>query len=101
MHSENPVLPGFHPDPTVCRVEDTFYLATSSFEYFPGIPLYRSDDLVDGEQIANARTKYLSTEVAGGFTGVMVGPYASGTGANAESEARVERFVYEPADGDP
>jgi len=43
----NPVLPGMHPDPTVCRVGDTFYLATSSFGLFPGVPLYSSQDLND------------------------------------------------------
>ncbi|MBC2601862.1 glycoside hydrolase family 43 protein [Puniceicoccus vermicola] len=41
----NPILPGMHPDPTICRVEDVFYLATSSFGQFPGVPLYRSRDL--------------------------------------------------------
>ncbi|MFC7203183.1 glycoside hydrolase family 43 protein [Haloferax namakaokahaiae] len=49
----NPVLPGTNPDPSVCRVGSTFYLATSSFEYFPGVPLYRSDDLVSWEQIGH------------------------------------------------
>jgi len=42
----NPVLPGFHPDPSICRVGDDFYLVVSSFEYFPGIPLFHSRDLV-------------------------------------------------------
>lgn len=32
----NPVIPGYHPDPSVCRVGDTFYLVNSSFQYFPG-----------------------------------------------------------------
>src|SRR5660398_295221 len=43
----NPVLPGFHPDPSVCRVGDVYYLVVSSFGYYPGIPVYRSLDLVD------------------------------------------------------
>lgn len=42
----NPVLPGFTPDPSVCRVGDDYYLATSSFAYFPGIPIHHSRDLV-------------------------------------------------------
>lgn len=42
----NPVLPGSHPDPSVCRVDDDYYLATSTFEYFPGITLHHSRDLV-------------------------------------------------------
>lgn len=49
MKYRNPVLAGFHPDPSICRVGNVFYLATSSFHYFPGIPLWRSDNLVDWE----------------------------------------------------
>jgi alpha-N-arabinofuranosidase len=45
MRLANPVLPGFHPDPSVCRVGGDFYLATSSFEYFPGVPIFHSRDL--------------------------------------------------------
>lgn len=48
-----PILPGFHPDPTICRVGDDFFLATSSFEYFPGVPIFRSADLVSWRQIGN------------------------------------------------
>ncbi|MER5639147.1 glycoside hydrolase family 43 protein [Kitasatospora sp. NPDC002227] len=50
----NPVIPGFHPDPSVCRVGDDYYLACSSFEYFPGIPVFHSRDLVHWTQIGNA-----------------------------------------------
>ena len=49
-----PVLGGFHPDPTVCRVGDLFYLACSSFEYMPGVPLFRSRDLLSWEPIGHA-----------------------------------------------
>lgn len=51
MKYTNPVLPGFHPAPSICRVGSDFYLITSSFEYFPGLPLYHSTDLVHWEQI--------------------------------------------------
>jgi xylan 1,4-beta-xylosidase len=50
----NPIIPGFHPDPSVCRVGDDHYLACSSFEYFPGVPLFHSRDLVHWTQIGNA-----------------------------------------------
>ncbi|MGW6393231.1 glycoside hydrolase family 43 protein [Streptomyces sp. NPDC055103] len=50
----NPVIPGFHPDPSVCRVGDDYYLVCSSFEYFPGIPVFHSRDLVNWTQIGNA-----------------------------------------------
>jgi xylan 1,4-beta-xylosidase len=42
----NPVLPGSHPDPSICRVGADFYLVTSSFAYYPGIPLFHSRDLI-------------------------------------------------------
>ncbi|MBK3577009.1 glycoside hydrolase family 43 protein [Streptomyces sp. MBT65] len=50
---DNPVIGGFHPDPSVCRVGDDYYLACSSFEYFPGVPLFHSRDLVHWRQIGN------------------------------------------------
>ena len=50
---KNPILPGFHPDPSICRAGDDYYLVTSTFEYFPGIPIYHSRDLVSWEQIGN------------------------------------------------
>ncbi|USX53179.1 glycoside hydrolase family 43 protein [Lentzea sp. HUAS12] len=43
---ENPILPGSHPDPSVCRAGSDYYLVTSTFEYFPGLPIYHSRDLV-------------------------------------------------------
>ena len=46
LELKNPILPGFYPDPSICRVEDDFYLITSSFSYFPGIPIFHSRDLV-------------------------------------------------------
>ena len=49
----NPIIPGFHPDPSVCRVGDDFYLVNSSFQYFPGVPIFHSKDLVNWEQIGN------------------------------------------------
>ncbi|MDR3114377.1 MAG: glycoside hydrolase family 43 protein [Treponema sp.] len=45
----NPVLPGFHPDPSIVRVEDTYYLANSTFEWYPGVELHRSTDMVNWE----------------------------------------------------
>ncbi|GAB2805346.1 glycoside hydrolase family 43 protein [Lentzea nigeriaca] len=49
-----PVIPGMHPDPSVCRVGEDYYLVCSSFEYFPGIPVFHSRDLVHWTQIGNA-----------------------------------------------
>ena len=50
----NPIIPGFYPDPSIIRVEDDFYIAVSSFELYPGIPIFHSKDLAHWEQIANA-----------------------------------------------
>jgi alpha-N-arabinofuranosidase len=50
----NPIIPGFAPDPSIVRVGDDFYLINSSFEYFPGIPIYHSRDLVNWELISYA-----------------------------------------------
>ncbi|MCM2681527.1 glycoside hydrolase family 43 protein [Echinimonas agarilytica] len=51
---QNPIIPGFHPDPTIIRVEDDYYLANSSFEWFPAVPLFHSKDLVNWELISYA-----------------------------------------------
>jgi len=53
----NPILPGFYPDPSICRVGDDYYLATSSFEYFPGVPIFHSRDLVHWRQLGHALTR--------------------------------------------
>ena len=49
----NPVIPGFYSDPSVCRVGDDYYLVTSTFEYFPGVPVFHSKDLVNWELIGH------------------------------------------------
>ena len=54
---QNPVIPGFHPDPSICRVGDDYYLVTSSFQYFPGVPLFHSRDLAHWEQIGHCLTR--------------------------------------------
>lgn len=50
---KNPILSGFYPDPSICRVEDDFYLVHSSFAYFPGVPIFQSKNLADWKQIGN------------------------------------------------
>ena len=50
MEYVNPIISGFYPDPSICRVGDDFYLVNSSFEYFPGIPVFHSKDLINWEQ---------------------------------------------------
>lgn len=50
----NPILQGFYPDPSITRAGDDYYLVTSTFSYFPGIPVFHSRDLVNWTQIGNA-----------------------------------------------
>jgi xylan 1,4-beta-xylosidase len=58
----NPVISGFYPDPSVCRVGEDYYLVTSSCEYFPGVPIFHSRDLVHWCQIGHCLTR--SSQVA-------------------------------------
>ena len=53
---KNPILPGFNPDPCICRKEDDYYLAVSTFEWFPGIPIYHSKDLKNWELYTHVLT---------------------------------------------
>lgn len=54
---KNPVLPGFNPDPCIVRVDKDYYIFTSTFEWFPGIPVYHSRDLINWEQISHVLTR--------------------------------------------
>lgn len=57
MHPyQNPVIPGYHPDPSIVRVGEDFYLVTSTFEFFPGVPIYHSKNLVNWELIGHCLT---------------------------------------------
>jgi hypothetical protein len=70
---ERPVISGFHPDPSVCRVGSTYYLACSSFEYAPGVPLFRSDDLRTWRKTGHVldRPSQLSLDRAGPSGGIF------------------------------
>lgn len=50
----NPILAGFYPDPSICRVNDDYYLVNSTFAYFPGLPIFHSKDLVNWRLIGHA-----------------------------------------------
>ena len=50
---KNPIIPGFYPDPSICRVGDDYYMVNSSFEWFPGMPIHHSKDLVNWELIGH------------------------------------------------
>ncbi len=64
---QNPILSGFHPDPSVCRVGDDYYLVNSSFEWYPGLPVYHSKDLVNWQLIGHAMERPLQVELPKGL----------------------------------
>ncbi|UQZ35497.1 glycoside hydrolase family 43 protein [Paenibacillus sp. PK3_47] len=57
MKFNNPVVSGAYPDPSICRVDDDYYLVHSSFGYFPGLPIFHSRDLVNWKQIGYGLTR--------------------------------------------
>ena len=57
MYVKNPILPGFYPDPSVCKAGNKFYLVNSTFTYFPGIPIFESENMGEWHQIGNAIDK--------------------------------------------
>lgn len=61
MKIQNPVLRGFNPDPSICRAGDDYYIATSTFEWFPGVQIHHSKDLVNWHLVAHPlnEVKYL------------------------------------------
>ncbi|KAI9157923.1 Non-reducing end alpha-L-arabinofuranosidase BoGH43A [Paramyrothecium foliicola] len=83
---QNPVLPGFYPDPSVIRIDDTYYMINSSFQFFPGLPIHTSKDLINWTIIGHAinrpgkislrdaTTKINSIERKEVFTGGLYAP---------------------------
>ncbi len=69
-----PVVAGFHPDPTICRVGEDYYLAHSSFEYSPGVPIHHSRDLVTWSLVGNAIVR--DAQFPAGRAGASGGIYA-------------------------
>ncbi|MBE6876351.1 MAG: glycoside hydrolase family 43 protein [Ruminococcus sp.] len=57
MKYHNPVIPGFFPDPSICRADGRYYLVCSSFQFFPGVPLFESSDLINWKQIGHVLTR--------------------------------------------
>lgn len=68
----NPILAGFYSDPSICYANEKFYLITSTFSYFPGIPIFESTDLINWKQIGHVITRkeqgdFTGSEVSGGM----------------------------------
>jgi xylan 1,4-beta-xylosidase len=62
---QNPILPGFHPDPSICRVGKDYYIATSTFEWWPGVRIHHSQDLVNWSHCAYALTNKDQLDLSG------------------------------------
>ncbi len=63
MKIHNPIIRGFYPDPSVCRADGKYYLACSSFQHFPGVPLFESEDLANWKQIGHCLTRLDQVEL--------------------------------------
>lgn len=61
----NPILPGFHPDPSILRVGDDYYIATSTFEWFPGVEIHHSRDLRHWRLLTRALTRVSQLDMCG------------------------------------
>ena len=62
---QNPILPGFHPDPSVIRVGDDYYIATSTFEWFPRVEISHSRDLVNWEVVSHPLSRESQLDLKG------------------------------------
>ncbi len=63
MLFKNPIIPGYNPDPSICRVGKDFYLVNSTFEFFPGVPIYHSQNLVNWKLIGYCLTSRSQLEL--------------------------------------
>lgn len=63
MKIQNPIIRGFYPDPSICKAEGKYYIACSSFQYFPGVPVFESEDLVNWKQIGYCLTRNNQVEL--------------------------------------
>ena len=65
MRFQNPVIPGFYPDPSVCRAGGVYYMVHSTFQYFPGVALSRSEDLVNWRPVGSVLTEESQLDLRG------------------------------------
>ena len=65
MTIHNPVLRGFNPDPSICRVGDEYFIATSTFEWYPGVQIFRSRDLTNWEFVGRPLNRQALLDMRG------------------------------------
>lgn len=86
----------WNPDPSILRVRDTYYLATSSFEYFPGTPIYKSKDLANWELYSHVQTSPDQVQLYGVPTGAGVWAPTLSQHGGIFYLASMSRWVYDP-----
>lgn len=64
----NPIITGMNPDPSICRAGDDYYLVTSTFEYYPGVPVYHSKDLINWKLIGHALDNTRNCPLEGAYS---------------------------------
>ena len=104
---KNPILCGFNPDPSICRVGEDFYLVTSSFEFFPGVPLYHSRNLSDWTQVgfcldSEKKLNLQNCKASGGIYAPVI-RYHEGTffmtTTNVSDKGNLIVYTTDPKDG--
>jgi len=88
---QNPILPGFYPDPSICRVGPDYYLVNSSFSYFPGVPIFHSNDLVHWKQIGHVLNRTSQLNITN--QGISKGIFAPAIRYNKGTYYMVTTFV--------
>jgi len=61
----NPILPGFNPDPSICRAGNDYYIATSTFEWYPGVQIHHSTDLVNWKLVTRPLNRASQLDMRG------------------------------------
>lgn len=61
----NPILPGFNADPSILRVGDDYYIATSTFEWFPGVQIHHSTDLANWDLVCRPLSRKSQLDMRG------------------------------------
>ncbi|RDW87084.1 glycoside hydrolase family 43 protein [Aspergillus mulundensis] len=94
---QNPIIPGFNPDPSIVRVDADYFLVTSTFEYFPGIPIYHSTDLLNWTLIGHVLTRrsqldMRTTEPSGGVWAPTI-RYQRGAGDQGKEKGKGRFYV--------
>ncbi len=101
MKIKNPILPGFNPDPSIIRVGDDYYIATSTFEWFPGVQIHHSKDLVNWKLITRPLNRTSQLNMSGNpNSGGVWAPclsYHDGTFYLIYTDVKTHRTIYKDA----